>query len=99
MTSPNVEIHPAAVHEATQAREWYSDKDNSLGVAFADELDRAVDRIANAPERWPLYLQNTRCFVLQRFPYLVVYRESATGVQILAVAHVRRRPGYWKSRT
>jgi hypothetical protein len=35
---------------------------------------------------------------MRRFPYLVVYREVSTGLQVIAVAHGRRRPGYWKNR-
>jgi hypothetical protein len=43
--------------------------------------------------------RNRRRFLLHRFPYLLIYREREDGViQILAVAHTSRRPGYWKER-
>ena len=35
---------------------------------------------------------------LQRFPYAVVFAESATEYVVIAVMHLRRRPGYWLSR-
>jgi hypothetical protein len=39
-----------------------------------------------------------RTYLLQRFPFSVVYRVEARRILIVAVAHARRRPGSWKSR-
>ena len=57
-----------------------------------------VDRILAAPERWPAGPYGTRKFLLHRFPFAVVYRELPSAIQVLAVAHGHRRPGYWKTR-
>jgi hypothetical protein len=38
------------------------------------------------------------CVRLTRFPYLVVYREDATRILVVAVAHEKRKPGYWRKR-
>jgi plasmid stabilization system protein ParE len=62
------------------------------------ELDLAIERIEDAPRRWPPYLGDTRRYLLRRFPFFVVFREVENRVQILAVAHARRRPGYWLGR-
>jgi toxin ParE1/3/4 len=94
-----IEFHPEAVAEASDARRWYSEIDPSLGQAFTDELDRAIARVAAAPERWARHVHGTRAFLLHRFPYLLVYRLALDRVQVIAVQHARRRPGYWKSRT
>jgi hypothetical protein len=93
-----VEVHPEALSEAADVRRWYGNIEQSLGEAFADELDIAIERILNAPTRWPKHYFGTRCVLLHRFPYLVVYREVSAVVQVLAVSHIRRRPGYWKNR-
>jgi len=61
-------------------------------------LDRAIERIADAPSRWPAFRHGTRRFLLRRFPFSVVYREAGETVQVIAVAHGRRKPGYWKGR-
>jgi len=45
-----------------------------------------------------LNIHGTRKLVLQRFPYVIVYREKESSVEILAVAHGHRQPGYWKDR-
>jgi plasmid stabilization system protein ParE len=63
-----------------------------------DELDAAIARIAAAPQMWSPHLHGTRTCPLRRFPYHVVYVEEATAVLVVAVAHNRRRPGYWRRR-
>jgi toxin ParE1/3/4 len=40
-----------------------------------------------------------RKFTLHRFPFVIFYQEHAAKIQVLAVAHARRRPGYWKTRS
>ena len=39
-----------------------------------------------------------RRFAVKRFPYHVFYLEAPLEIRILAVAHDRRKPGYWKNR-
>ena len=63
-----------------------------------DELDRAVELISERPEAGAPYVANTRRVLLRRFPFFVVYRVLVERVQIVAVAHARRRPGYWGAR-
>lgn len=98
MIRSGVDVHPDAVLEAAEARCWYSNIEQSLGEAFADELELAIDRIAKTPNRWPTHLYETRCVLLHRFPYLVVYRERNAVIQVVAVSHAKRKPGYWKER-
>jgi toxin ParE1/3/4 len=65
---------------------------------FTEELSRAINLIAEAPQRWPDNIDGARKLLLQRFPFAVVYRELPSIIQVLAIAHGRRRPGYWKDR-
>lgn len=65
---------------------------------FLDELDHAIERIGEHSEQFPLHEFGTRRLTLRRFPYLVIFRETGAGVEIIAVAHGRRRPGYWRDR-
>lgn len=99
MSPPEIEFHPEAIAEARAAREWYARHDPVVGDAFMAELDRAVDLIIAGPAQWPPHLHDTRRFLLRRFPYSVVYRDTGRIVQVLAVAHARREPGYWRTRT
>jgi hypothetical protein len=48
--------------------------------------------------RWPRHGRCARRYVVPRFPFSSVYRMREDEVEIIAVAHGRRRPGYWRSR-
>ncbi|WP_437690624.1 hypothetical protein [Sorangium sp. So ce176] len=54
--------------------------------------------IAEAPGRWPSTRYGTRRVRLTRFPYLVVYRDEPTRILVVAIAHAKQRPGYWRKR-
>jgi plasmid stabilization system protein ParE len=98
VSGASVRIHPAALEEAAAATEWYRRRSLWAAEMFLDELDRAIQRIGDYPGQFPEYAFGTRRMALQRFPYLVVFREAAAGVEVIAVAHGRRRPGYWRER-
>lgn len=93
-----VSFHPLANDELTAATEWYLARSYSAALRFAHEIQHAVERIAESPERYPLTRYGRRRFVLISFPYDVVYRITASEIEIVAVAHHARRPGYWKAR-
>ena len=93
-----LEIHPEALAELKSATIWYRDRNQAAAINFAAELDRAIDLVQASPRRWPKSEDGTRKLVLQRFPFAIIYREKETVVQILAIAHGHRRPGYWKGR-
>jgi hypothetical protein len=63
-----------------------------------DELDLAMDQIARNAAQYHLREFGTRRMVLRRFPFVIVFRAAPAGVEIIAVAHGRRRPGYWRDR-
>ena len=94
-----VEFHPEALAEVEAAVAWYAERSPSAAVAFITELERAVEAISESPDRWPIFHEGCRRFLLRRFPYFLVYREQAGFIEIVAVAHGRRRPGYWRPRT
>ncbi len=98
MPGGRIWVHPEAIAEARAARSWYYARSPEVAEAFMAELDLAIARIEEAPRQWPPYLGDTRRYLLRRFPFFVVFREMEDGVQVLAVAHGRRRPGYWQGR-
>ena len=98
MSSASVRLHPEALNEADSAIEWYRRRSVRAAEMFADELDRAIGRIRDHPRQFPEYGFGARRMLLRRFPYLIIFRETASGVEVIAVAHGRRRPGYWRDR-
>ena len=98
MAVKSVEFHEEASAEYEQAFDWYFAHSELSASKFANDLGHAIGMIAEAPRRWPAGLFGTRKFLLRRFPFVVVYRELSSAIQVLAVAHCHRRPGYWRTR-
>jgi toxin ParE1/3/4 len=98
MTNKSVEIHPAAIEELQGAIAWYLDRSRAAAANFAAEVERAIEQVSESPGRWPRGKWAARRFILRRFPFVIVYRETETTIQVVAIAHGRRRPGYWKQR-
>lgn len=98
MSTPALAFHPEAVMDARLARLWYAARNPKAAGAFMAELDHAIEQIQAHPQGWPLWVHGTRRYPLRRFPYLVVYQATAERITVLAVAHAKRRPGFWKSR-
>jgi plasmid stabilization system protein ParE len=94
----SVRFHPDAIAEGQAAYEWYRDRNPSAANAFVAELDHAIRQIQDNSEGWPMHMHGTRKFLFRRFPYQVIDRIIESTIQVIAVAHGRRRPGYWKSR-
>ena len=98
MARLRIEFHPSAVDEAEGALQWYAERSPAAAKAFLHELDHALSQILGAPERWPRFTQDTRRYQFRRFPFTLFFRVTQGTVQVLAVAHQRRKPGYWRDR-
>jgi toxin ParE1/3/4 len=98
-------VHPEAAAELRDAAQWYDDRRSGLGEEFLEEVAASFSRIARAPEshaRWPgVRRQGTpiRRTLLHRFPYAVAFEDHGAFILVLAVAHAKRRPLYWISRS
>jgi toxin ParE1/3/4 len=99
MPSSLAKLHSEAAAEYDAAFDWYRARSRDAAVKFDFEVERAIAQIVLSPQRWPLGPYGTRRFLLSRFPFLLFYRERGIeGIQIVAVAHTSRKPGYWKRR-
>jgi plasmid stabilization system protein ParE len=98
MESKRVDFHPDALAEANSAIRWYRERSSKAGEAFISELGEAIELISKSPHRWPYFDEDYRRSPLIRFPYWIIYFETPEKIRILAVAHGRRRPGYWRNR-
>lgn len=96
-----VSFHRLARREYLSARRWYAGNGSvELAESFQEEVDRSVQTILNDPQALPTYENDFRWIRLRRFPYVPYCRILDDGnVVVLAVAHARRRPGYWRRRT
>ena len=91
-------FHPEALEELERAGLFYKAESDELAQSFAEEVRATIDWALEFPMLGsPIDSRYRRAFV-KRFPYVVIYRLEADVMYILAVAHLRRRPGYWRTR-
>lgn len=69
-----------------------------LGLAFAAEFERAVTLLCEHPKLAPVWRNGRRRFPMRRFPYSIIYYLGDGELRVVAIAHHRRRPGYWSGR-
>jgi toxin ParE2 len=84
--------------ELDQAVQWYGAQAPGLGEAFLIEVLSTADRIARLPEAWHPLGEGVRRCRLSRFPYGLIYTIDNGDILVLAVAHLHRRPDYWRDR-
>jgi len=93
---------PEAEQEVTEAAIYYEARRPGLGMEFVMAIDASFSTIAADPLVFPRWRDDRlyHKYVMRRFPYLIFYTCSSTDedVLIVAVAHAKRRPGYWLSR-
>jgi len=70
-----------------------------LGRELLIEVRRVVTLLAQNPEIGQRLDQYRRRFPLTRFPFGIIYRADGETLRILALAHRRQRPGYWRGRS
>ena len=93
-----ISYHPAVAIEVVKEVRYYDGQSLGLGRAFQEAVDRAVQRIVASPLRFTPGSYDTRRCPLARFPHRIVYRIEGATVRVYAVAHPKRKPGYWAER-
>jgi hypothetical protein len=87
-----------ARRELRETVRYYNTQLPPLGEEFRDEAWETVRRIKELPEAWhPLGGSIRRC-QMRRFPYGIIYEPSEIEIVIIAIAHLHRKPEYWRSR-
>ena len=100
-----LELHPEARAELRSAALWYDEQRPGLGDEFITEISAALQRVGDAPESYPVW-PGTRAgdpvirkTTVQRFPYVIAFEKHPRHSLVLAIAHAKRRPLYWLTRT
>ncbi len=95
----NYQFHPEAATEHLENVAYYEERQPGLGASYLAEFEVVLEQVCEAPGRYPIAQRpEIRRIRLQHFPFTVFYREFGEMVQVLAVAHHRRRPLYWLGR-
>jgi toxin ParE1/3/4 len=95
-----VTLAPEAEEELVEGALYYARESGpELGHAFITEFERSVEILRAHPTLGAIWRGQVRRLPLRRFPYSIVYMLQKQEVRIFALAHQRRRLGYWRSRT
>jgi len=91
-------FHPAALDELEAAVTWYERARPGLGARFYDAVLAALERAEHYPASGsPVHSaaeadDDTRLFVVPRFPFVLVVGRAGEAWRVLAVAHTSREP-------
>jgi plasmid stabilization system protein ParE len=92
-------IVPLALAELHDAAAFYTARANAeLGFAFVAEFERTARLVLESPKLGAIFFGTRRRYLFRRFPYSIIYQITTDELRIVAVAHQRRRPGYWSKR-
>ena len=91
-------FHRAAERELAAAMEVGEERGTGLGDDLLDEIERVVALLCEFPDLGERLDDKRRRFPLRRFPFGIIFRVDGETLRILAVAHRRQRPGYWRKR-
>ncbi len=95
---PELSIHESAEIEINEAVDFYEMECRGLGSVFINILESAVESIFLFPETSQVLQGEVRRKVLRKFPYSILYSVRPDEIRILAVAHQKKRPFYWRGR-
>ena len=91
-------FHPEAERELDEAFGYYESRVPTLGQAFLTEVERTVALIRRFPDAAAPAGPARRKAAVARFPYSIIYLRDVDAIVVIAVAHQKRRPGYWRGR-
>ncbi len=92
-------IQREASAELEEDMAWYEKRQTGLGLDLESEVEKTIARVRRDPTIGTRYRNTQIQFVrVKRFPYVVYFREFEDAIWVIAIAHGRRRPGYWKKR-
>lgn len=92
-------IHSEAREELGSAISYYQEQKAGLGLDFLSEVEQALGKIQRNPNLGESYkVSGLRRYVIQRFPFLIFYAEFEEFIWVVAIAHGKRKPDYWRRR-
>ena len=92
-------IHTEAIREFDSGIAYYEDQKIGLGLDLLSQVEKALEKIQQNPNLGTQHtITGVRRYVIQGFPYLIFYVELEEFIWVIAIAHGKRRPNYWKKR-
>lgn len=93
-----IDFHPDATAELESNSDWYAERSPCAARDFLVAIDVAMTSIADDPARFFRIDNRHQACSVVKFPFQIVYRHAENRIFIIAIAHAKRRPGYWRDR-
>ncbi len=93
-----IEFAPEAEREFDEALFWYQQQKEGLEQEFHDDYHTLERRLKDAPEQFPVAVENVRKANFSKFPFSIFFVIKQVSVFILAIFHQKRNPKEWKDR-
>ena len=94
-----IDFHPGATKDLEESLDWYAERSTAAAQGFALAIDAALESIAANPDRFRMVGRRHRACSLVAYPFQIVFRNDGSRLFVIAVAHAKRRPGYWRRRS
>lgn len=91
-------FHPLAERELVEAAQFSESRAAGLGSDFIREVEHMLTQIAANPEAGSVFAGIIRRRLVRRFPFAILYSAGNGNFTVIALMHLRRRPGYWRAR-
>jgi plasmid stabilization system protein ParE len=93
-----VDYLPGAQRDFDESFDWCAERSALAAERFASAVDATLNRVAASPEQFTLVDRLHRECVVKRFPFRIIYRIDSSRILVIAVAHAKRRPNFWRYR-
>lgn len=91
-------VLPEAQLELEEAANWYFLINPGLSDEFIERVNDAFALIQKQTGLQQKIYKNCRKVNLHKFPYKIIYRATGEEITVIAVAHHKRHPKYWRKR-
>ncbi len=91
-------FYPEAEKEMIEAAKWYESQQPDLGKRFLSSIQSSLSQITLKPNLFALIYKDIHRCITKTFPFGILYRIKKGNIEIIAVMHLHRKPGYWKNR-
>ncbi len=98
MSDWKLRIELGAKQDIRDGFEYYKEAASvEIAIRFRDVVRAGMGEVREAPERWPVFNdEGERHYVIQKFPYVIIYNIRGDTIIVFAVGHTKREPGYYR---
>jgi plasmid stabilization system protein ParE len=93
-----IEYHPEARLDFARAFHWYLKKSPQAASNFLVRTEETAGQILASPNIFPSTSLGCRKATIKRYPISLIFQVREGSINIVAVAHAKRRESFWHNR-